>query len=508
MRKGKLLGWMLSILFAIGIGSTADAQYTIGPFEITGFYQYTADVPVDRSNPNNSSCLSFVIGPYHCPRTLQKEGGKPNFLLMRQLLDVNIFGKFSENWSVTFEPRLFFDMTKIADNEHLRQYESLPATFPGNGLMLRGGGNDFKAEMWQVYTDYRNSGWWVRLGKQQIAWGEALGLRVLDIVNPLDLSQNLSTDRIFEEFDRVRVPQWFARVNYTIPNESIQDLTAEFILNPGAVVPTILPPQGSPFNVVPAFLKIRDEVDQGRPTVGGRLIGTIEPMQLSINFVTKPNDDAIGIFRTALPRATANNCLFGGPPVPKSSGCLGLNGQHPRIYVVGGSANYNWTWAGAILRMETTVTPNAPFASNKAGTPTRVADRSVWKTVLAVDRPTYVVPGLDSMTIGAQFFETFTGGRRTGLTDNTGAKVDSNVHIFTVFFQQPLMEKRLSLEFFGLFDTDDAHWLQPGVHYEAGNHVRLDLFYNQFGGAEKRGSRFGGNLKFVNGPFFRFTYGF
>jgi len=41
-----------------------------------------------------------------------------------------------------------------------------------------------------------------------------------------------------------------------------------------------------------------------------------------------------------------------------------------------------------------------------------------------------------------------------------------------------------------------------------GNHVRLDLFYNKFGGAEKRGSRFGSNLNFVNGPFFRFTYGF
>src|SRR5258706_1799683 len=420
MRKGKLFGWMLSILCAIGIGSTAWAQYTVGPFQITGFYQFTADVPVDRSNPNNSSCLSFVVGFYHCPSTLQKTGGKPNFLLMRQLLDVNIFGKFNDNWSVTLEPRLFFDMTKIADPEHLRQYESLPAKFPGNGAMLRGGGNDFKAEMWQVYTDYRSSGWWVRLGKQQIAWGEALGLRVLDTVNPLDLSQNLSTDRIFEEFDRVRIPQWFARVNYTIPTESIHDLTAEFILNPGIVVPTILPPQGSPFNVVPAFLKIRNDVDQGRPTIGGRIIGTIEPMQFSLNFLTKPNDDAIGIFRTALPPGgPPTNCLFGVGP-GKSAHCLGLNGEHPRIYTVGGSANYNWTWAGAILRVETTVTPDVPFAENSNGTPTHVVTRPVWKTVLAVDRPTYVIPGLDSMTIGAQFFETFTSGPRASLTDATG----------------------------------------------------------------------------------------
>jgi hypothetical protein len=229
-------------------------------------------------------------------------------------------------------------------------------------------------------------------------------------------------------------------------------------------------------------------------------------VQFSLNFVTKPNDDAVGVFRQLLPTTGfPANCLFPAfPPGP----CIGLNGRHPRIYIVGGSANYNWTWAGAVLRAETTVTPDVPFQSNTAGTPVKIVDRPVWKTVLAVDRPTYIIPGLDSMTIGFQFIETYAGGKLAGLTDATGAKVDSNVHQFTVFFQQPILDKRVSLEFFGLFDTDDAHWLQPVVHWEVGDHVRLDLLYNKFGGAEKRGSRFGSNLDFVNGPEFRFTYGF
>jgi len=501
MRISKVLAWATAFALTVLLGGTAGAQFNVGPFEITGFYQFTVDTPTEHANPNNSSCLSFIVGAFQCSPGLQKKGGKPDLLLMRQLLDLNIYGKLSESWSVTFEPRLFFDMTKIADN-HFRQYESLPAPFSGNGWMLRGGGNDFKAEMWQAYTDYRNGSWWVRLGKQQIAWGEALGLRVLDTVNPLDLSQNLSTDRIFEEFDRVRIPQWFARVDYTIPNETIPDLTAEFILNPGLVAPTILPPQGSPFNVVPAFLKVNNKINQGEPTVGGRITGTVEPVQFSLNFVTKPNDDGLGVSQGV----NLGGCLF--PVLPASTPCIVLKGEHPRIYIVGGSANYNWNWAGAVLRAETTVTPNAPFSSNTGGTPTKVVDRGVWKTVLAVDRPTYVIPGLDSMTIGFQFFETYTGGNKAGLTDSTGAKVDSNQHVFTVFFQQPLLQKRVSLEFFGLFDTDDAHWLQPGVHWEVGNHIRLDLFYNKFGGAERRGSRFGNNLSFVNGPFFRFTYGF
>ena len=168
--------------------------------------------------------------------------------------------------------------------------------------------------------------------------------------------------------------------------------------------------------------------------------------------------------------------------------------------------NYVWDWAGAVLRAETTVTPNAPFQRGDAAS--RIIERPVWKTVLAVDRPAYLIPGQDSMTIGLQFFETFTGGKNLNKARDIGGKVDQAVHVFTVFFQQPLFRKRVSLEFFGFFDTDDGHWLQPGIHWEIGNNVRLDLFYNKFGGAEKRPSRFGSNLNFANGPFFRFTYGF
>jgi len=63
------------------------AQFNIGPFEITGFYQYTVDAPTEHANPNNSACLSFIVGPYQCSPGLQKKGGKPDLLLMRQILD-------------------------------------------------------------------------------------------------------------------------------------------------------------------------------------------------------------------------------------------------------------------------------------------------------------------------------------------------------------------------------------------------------------------------------------
>src|SRR3989339_690896 len=111
MRQRKLLTCGLLIFLVAAVQSTAWGQQTIGPFEITGFYQYTINPATEHANPNNFACLSFIVGPYNCSPGLQKKSGKPDFLLMRQFLDLNIYGKFSENWSVTLEPRFFHDMT-------------------------------------------------------------------------------------------------------------------------------------------------------------------------------------------------------------------------------------------------------------------------------------------------------------------------------------------------------------------------------------------------------------
>ena len=478
--EGGLSPWVFAATFLILVTPRfTAAQIRLGSFEITGFYQISANPSSGHINPNN---LGLLDRP-----------GAPNFLLLRQLLDLRIYSQFDENWSAFVQPRLFHDITKSADSR-LRQYESLPADFSGgNGVLLRTGGKDVKAELWQAYVDYRKGNLWVRLGKQSIAWGEAVALRVLDTVNPLDLSQSLFFDRAAEEFDAIRIPQWFLRANHGLQNETIPDLTAEFLLNPGAVVPTLLPPQGSPYNVVPSIVKINEKVSQGEPTVGGRLTGTVADIQFSLNFITKPNDDAVGVFKSI--------SFLPSPPFAQ----IRLDGKHPRVYIVGGSANYVWHKVGAVLRAETTVIPNAPFQRGAAAT--RIVERPVWKSVLAVDRPTYVFPDQDSMNIGFQFFETFTGGNGLNKVRSGGAKVDQALHQFSILLQQPLFQKRLTLEFLWVYDNDDAHWLQAGIHWEIGTNMRFDLFHNEFGGAEKRPGRLG-SFFWADGTFLRFTYGF
>jgi len=59
---------------------------------------------------------------------------------------------------------------------------------------------------WQTYTD--NSFW--RVGKQQVVWGEADGLKLLDVINPQDFREF-----ILDDFDDSRIPIWMmnAQIN-------------------------------------------------------------------------------------------------------------------------------------------------------------------------------------------------------------------------------------------------------------------------------------------------------
>jgi hypothetical protein len=60
------------------------------------------------------------------------------------------------------------------------------------------------------YIDYVNYPWFIRLGKQQVGWGQADGIPILDRVNPFDLSEYWLPD-----FVDLRIPLWMININYS-----------------------------------------------------------------------------------------------------------------------------------------------------------------------------------------------------------------------------------------------------------------------------------------------------
>lgn len=107
----------------------------------------------------------------------------------------------------------------------------------GNSLRIR-------ELYWQTYGD--NSFW--RIGKQQVVWGEADGIKLLDVINPQDFREF-----ILDDFDDSRIPLWMmnAQINTSdsgilqllvIPDTSTHKLAEDgsiYQLTSPVLVPTI-----------------------------------------------------------------------------------------------------------------------------------------------------------------------------------------------------------------------------------------------------------------------------
>jgi hypothetical protein len=67
----------------------------------------------------------------------------------------------------------------------------------------------FEAMIREAYVDTSALGLDFRLGRQQIVWGEMVGLFFADVVSAKDLRQ-----LVLPDFDMIRIPQWAARAEY------------------------------------------------------------------------------------------------------------------------------------------------------------------------------------------------------------------------------------------------------------------------------------------------------
>lgn len=65
------------------------------------------------------------------------------------------------------------------------------------------------ARLHEAYVDFSRGDWEFRVGKQNIVWGEMVGLFFADVVSAKDLR-----DAVLPEFDLIRIPQWAARAEW------------------------------------------------------------------------------------------------------------------------------------------------------------------------------------------------------------------------------------------------------------------------------------------------------
>jgi len=109
------------------------------------------------------------------------------------------------------------------------------------------------------YLDYISGPWFLRLGKQQVAWGQADGISVLDRVNPFDLTEYWLPDMV-----DIRIPLWMLNINYSPKLNS----NLQLLIIPDFEQSTAAPP-GTAFTF--RSYNLFDAYKKRKEAIGGRV---------------------------------------------------------------------------------------------------------------------------------------------------------------------------------------------------------------------------------------------
>jgi hypothetical protein len=116
------------------------------------------------------------------------------FTKIRNQLILTETGKFSDQAKFKISGRFYYDAVYDGTDNFSKNVASSQ-----KGL----------TELRDTYLDYSSGPVDIRLGKQQIVWGEAVGLFFADVVNAKDLRESILPD-----FDMIRIPEWGADIEY------------------------------------------------------------------------------------------------------------------------------------------------------------------------------------------------------------------------------------------------------------------------------------------------------
>jgi hypothetical protein len=199
-----------------------------------------------------------------------------NYTVLRAETELAI--QMGWNWRIVARARGLFDPTVYNDFDargvsggaqggidggNARLYAGRPSYFEyrvendKRGNPLEFSGRNYMVDFPALLLEYTSGGLNVRVGNQQIAWGQAIFFRVLDVPNGLDLRRHTILDRAMEEFSDKRVPMLSARVTYQMTNNILADAYV------GKFQPTVFGNPNTGYNIVPTQFTVQDMFREG-----------------------------------------------------------------------------------------------------------------------------------------------------------------------------------------------------------------------------------------------------
>lgn len=469
-KKRILIGLIGLIMMLVWGGSAWAIEY--GDFSVSGWLRHQIAYNVGHANPNN---------------TFYGDGERTNLKMFTTSVQLKPQYKFTDNISVF--ARFNAAMDNASESDYSGSVDKFPKSYDGDLLLT---GDDWMIGLKEVYADFDSQYAWLRLGKQQVSWGQSDGLRLLDIINPLDKSfHGISLNEPYmEAFDNIRESLWMARLTLKSPweTEKLNDVQLELIWMPGEDIGAewvghINPVHGSPYNFEPDYFMTTDIKPNGEE-FGVRLMGKYSGLEWSLNYFRHYEDD--GLYRITGP--------FGPDGLPAET-------IHPRVDSYGFSMTYDDALTTkAVYRLEF-LYQDRPYEYLPEGD---IERRKTIRALLGIDRPTFV-PFLNpnrTISFGFQAYvlqvvEDADDLREDNLTIN-GTIVTDNVTMFSFSANTGYMQDRINPTLLYIYDTGrKGHFLQVGTEFRFTDNLLWYVGATLYDGKDVTDAAAGGNDDFA-----------
>lgn len=322
-------------------------------------------------------------------------------------------------------------------------------------------GDRIEFELREFYFEKNIGKAYLKLGKQQIVWGNADGLKVLDVVNPQDFREF-----IYDDWEDSRIPLW--TINAEIP---INDWLMQLIWIPDRTYHKIPEPDStfeftSPMIVgnPPAGVNINQHsVDRPQrflsdSDVGVRFSRFWKGWDFTLNYLYHYDD---------IPVAFSDVSISNGKPL------ITVSPEYKRSHLVGGT--FSNAFGNLVIRGEFGYFFNRYFVVDDLDNSDGVVETDEFSYVSGFDWS-----GFSDTLLSLQFFQGIITDSPSGLIRD---RIESNVSLYV---SREFMNNVLHTEFIWLQNLNHSDgFFQPGISYELKDNIKLKLGIDLFYGTDK-----------------------
>jgi len=229
----------------------------------------------------------------------------------RQGLDMQLFRgeldaltHFNDNWSFVAKARAVYDpgwyenfnpgsvgsqaVGTLYGTPNYFKYDVRGLQHPNP---LEWAGDNYMVDFPSLFLEYNRGAFDMRIGNQQIAWGQALFFRVLDVPDGLDYRRHSLLDYAPEEFSDKRVPALAVRASYQFENAWLVDSYVQ------KFQPTVYSNPNTMYNQIPSQFTVVDNYRDydTKIDLGLRTKGQVGDLGIQAIYAHRYNPD--GVYR-------------------------------------------------------------------------------------------------------------------------------------------------------------------------------------------------------------------